>query len=279
MDTFDTRGPADPLPLGVPENWETTRRHTVPTLLLIGANALIALGMAWLFFSQGLIVGVLPLVSAIALVWWMLPRRPPLHDVLLRRPDAQESGLGISFVKQRWRIPLAAWGLVAFLVGTALLLPLVVVTGVSDPDRRQPWESALIATFGLLAIVALPGAVRRARQVWSEPDLGDVVLTARGVRVGDHEPLIPWDAIRSVEPTIDLVPRGKTNARVPRIWLHHDSGDAAIDVNTFRQHPVAMLNILEFYRAHPRERVELGMENSVLRCRRITAAINPQALR
>lgn len=151
-----------------------------------------------------------------------------------------------------------------------------VIDGSTRMDGGDWLRFALLAVGSALGL-ALSG--RYLRRILTEPDLEDVVLTARGVRVGDRNALIEWDAIMAFDPTIDVERTGKTDSRIPRIHIRHLGDPAAIDVNKYRQHPVAMLNILEFYRQNQKQRVEIGMEASVLRARRITNVVEPRSRR
>lgn len=278
--TYEIRQEPEQLAFGIPSDWNTRPRLTlwmaflvgfVATMVVVGGCFMMAEGL----ILNGLLVIVLGLIAASPLVWRRLPHR----DVLLRRPDAQEADLGIAFDQPRWRGGAAA-------ALSAVLGLLIVAGGVktlaegfADVNGSQLANLIQGSIAGVLGGGLVAFGIVSARGWRAEPDRGDVVLTARGVRMGDHRPLIAWDDILRLEPTIDVIPAGKAERRVPRIKVQTATAEHVIDVNLFRQHPVAMLNILEFYRANPKRRVEVGMEASVLRARRITAAVDPRAWR
>lgn len=72
----------------------------VATMVVVGGCFMMAEGL----ILNGLLVIVLGLIGASPLVWRQLPH----HDVLLRRPDAQEAELGIAFDQPCWRGAAAA---------------------------------------------------------------------------------------------------------------------------------------------------------------------------
>ena len=107
--TYEIRQEPEQLAFGIPSDWNTRPRLTlwmaflvgfVATMVVVGGCFMMAEGL----ILNGLLVIVLGLIGASPLVW----RRLPHHDVLLRRPDAQEADLGIAFDQPRWRGAAAA---------------------------------------------------------------------------------------------------------------------------------------------------------------------------
>jgi len=90
--TYEIRQEPEQLAFGIPSDWNTRPRLTlwmaflvgfVATMVVVGGCFMMAEGL----ILNGLLVIVLGLIGASPLVW----RRLPHHDVLLRRPDAQEA--------------------------------------------------------------------------------------------------------------------------------------------------------------------------------------------